>query len=223
ALTVHAGGDFVDPYFATKALIAAEEAGLNVDGPARRWIAWLLPRQRPDGRFERYCRADGAWRSCADADADDALSALWMELLNRMTPHGETVTAWVESAQRADAHLNLLRNSKTGLYQVSRGARTPANSSPRGASACVPGCYGRRSCASSGRRTRSAFPPLRRRRPPPRSIRTSWRRSIRCWRTWRPRRAVPRKRSTAGSMRMGRRGYRSAKIIIPGGWSRSPH
>lgn len=121
ALTVHAGGDFVDPYFATKALIAAEEAGLNVDGPARRWIAWLLPRQRPDGRFERYCRADGAWRSCADADADDALSALWMELLNRMTPQGETAPAWAESAQRADAHLNLLRNSKNGLYQVSLG------------------------------------------------------------------------------------------------------
>src|SRR5437763_7149470 len=46
----------VEPYFATKALIAAQDAGLDIREAGRAWIKWLLPRQKSDGRFERYCR-----------------------------------------------------------------------------------------------------------------------------------------------------------------------
>lgn len=118
AITVHAGGDFVDPYFATKALLVADAAGLDIAAAANRWIAWLLPRQRADGRFARYCRADRQWRSCADADADDALSALWSELLYRVAANAEMPAAWSASAKRTESHLAELYQTGSGLYQV---------------------------------------------------------------------------------------------------------
>lgn len=119
AITVHAGGDFVDPYFATKALLAADTGGLDITVAASRWIAWLLPRQRPNGRFDRYCYSDKQWRACADADADDAMSALWIELLYRMAPANEMPSMWTESAKRTERHLADLYQPKTRLYQVS--------------------------------------------------------------------------------------------------------
>lgn len=118
AITLHAGGDRVDPYFATKALLAADAGGLDITVAASRWISWLLPRQRPSGRFDRYCLANKQWRACADADADDAMSALWIELLYRMAPAGEMPPAWTESAARTESHLADLYQPNTGLYRV---------------------------------------------------------------------------------------------------------
>jgi hypothetical protein len=80
AVSVLMQGNFVDPYFANKALIIAWEAGLDVNDVTHRWLAWLLPRQRADGGFDRYC-ADGAlWRACRPADADDSTAATFLHL-----------------------------------------------------------------------------------------------------------------------------------------------
>lgn len=120
AMTVHAGGDFVDPYFAIKALQAADLVGLETRPSARAWIGWLMPRQRADGRFDRYCRSNGEWRACEPADADDALLALWIELLYRLSPEGGLPPAWQESVRRAESHLESLYDDSTGLYRVAR-------------------------------------------------------------------------------------------------------
>src|SRR5215472_12143773 len=81
ALLINVGQSEVDPYFAMKALIVADDAGLDISGSARKFMAWLLPRQQKDGRFERYCLMDGQWRACARADADDSMLALWLQLV----------------------------------------------------------------------------------------------------------------------------------------------
>ncbi len=79
AMPVYAHGDHVEPYFAVKALLMAHRLGLDVRPEAQAFADWLRPRQRPDGRFARYCRANPAspWVECGAADADDALAALW--------------------------------------------------------------------------------------------------------------------------------------------------
>ena len=73
AITVHHQGDAVDPYFAMKALLVAHDAGLDMRATGQAWVNWLLPRQGPDGLFERYCKDGSDWRACQEADADDAL------------------------------------------------------------------------------------------------------------------------------------------------------
>lgn len=119
AITVYAQGDFVDPYFATKALLAADAAGLDVRAAAGAWIGWLLPRQLPDGRFERYCRVDSAWIACQEADADDAMLALWLELLHTMAPWHGIPPEWEGSRAKAEQHLAGLRDERLGVYVIS--------------------------------------------------------------------------------------------------------
>ncbi|MBI5612151.1 MAG: hypothetical protein HY942_03645 [Gammaproteobacteria bacterium] len=119
AITVYAQGDFVDPYFATKALLAADAAGLDVHAAAGAWIGWLLPRQLPDGRFERYCRIDSEWTACREADADDAMLALWLELLHTMAPWHGLPPEWEASRARAEQHLAGLRDERLGVYVIS--------------------------------------------------------------------------------------------------------
>jgi hypothetical protein len=80
AISVLAQGDFVDPYFANKALIVAWEAGLDVSEITRNWLAWLLPRQRADGGFDRFCVDKATWRACKGADADDSTAATFLHL-----------------------------------------------------------------------------------------------------------------------------------------------
>ncbi len=80
AISVKAHGNFIDPYFANKALITALEAGLEVTDITRNWLAWLLPRQREDGGFDRFCETDGKWLSCQRADADDSTMATFLQL-----------------------------------------------------------------------------------------------------------------------------------------------
>ncbi len=95
AMPVHRTGDFVEPYFAVKALLMAHRLGLDVRDETERFARWLTPRQRPDGRFSRYCRvppsaASGreseAWVDCGATDADDALAALWCLLVVELLP-----------------------------------------------------------------------------------------------------------------------------------------
>ena len=70
AITTYFNGDSVDPYFASKALLAAQDAGMTTRTAAIRWIGWLLPRQHADGRFDRYCEKGQRFISCQEADAD---------------------------------------------------------------------------------------------------------------------------------------------------------
>lgn len=121
ALTVYLGGTTVDPYFALRALLSAADAGLDTAQPAQAMIAWLLPRQQADGSFARYCRTPGAaWQSCAAADADDALLAMWAQLLYASAPCGAMPPAWRASAARALAHLTRLRDPQRGTYRIDR-------------------------------------------------------------------------------------------------------
>ena len=120
AMPLHLGGPVVDPYFATKALVVANGAGLDVREAARGWIGWALARQRFDGRFERYCRDGQTWRACGDADADDAMLALWLELLYRLAPAAGIPEPWRTSVGTAEAHLASLRDPTRGVYRIAR-------------------------------------------------------------------------------------------------------
>ncbi|MFY9903602.1 MAG: hypothetical protein WBX02_18855 [Terriglobales bacterium] len=127
AITLTQGGDYVEPYFATKALIVAQDGGLDIHEAAQSWINWALPRQRPDGLFRRFCRAnsnakhaDYAWRDCAPADADDSMLALWMQLLYRMAPSTGLPVEWQRSIALAAKQLAKLRNGRLGVYHISR-------------------------------------------------------------------------------------------------------
>lgn len=121
ALLLNAGGDFVEPYFATKALLVAGDAGLDVHRAGEAWIAWMLPRQLKDGRFERFCdKRHKGWKACGHADADDSMLALWLQLLYRMSPPEGLRPEWKQSADRAEAHLFSLRRGRLHVYSISR-------------------------------------------------------------------------------------------------------
>lgn len=125
AVVLNPGGNYVEPYFATKALIVAEDGGLDVHEAAAAWIDWTLPRQLPNGLFRRFCRAAGSnnnddWRDCAPADADDSMLALWMQLLYRMAPATGMPAAWQRSVDLSARQLEKLRNSRLGVYHISR-------------------------------------------------------------------------------------------------------
>ncbi len=112
--------DYVEPYFATKALIVAQDSGLDIRQAGLSWIRWSLQRQRSDGRFERYCRKQGAdWRACGSADADDSMLALWLQLLYRLAPDSGLPPQWQPSERKAQAQLAKLRNGRLGVYHVS--------------------------------------------------------------------------------------------------------
>ncbi|MBF6987643.1 hypothetical protein IPF36_07780 [Cupriavidus sp. IK-TO18] len=123
AITTYFAGDSVDPYFAAKALLAAQDAGMTTRIAATRWIAWLLPRQQADGRFDRYCERGQRFVSCQEADADDALMAAWMELLVRSAPPKGMPPAWQASFDKASRYLDRLRDPGSGVYHIS--ARLP--------------------------------------------------------------------------------------------------
>jgi hypothetical protein len=120
ALLLQTNGNYVEPYFATKALITAQDAGLDIRDAGLAWIRWALPRQRQDGRFDRYCQKTGAdWKACGPADADDSMLALWLQLLYRLAPDSGIPPEWQASAQKAQAQLFKLRNGRLGIYHVS--------------------------------------------------------------------------------------------------------
>ncbi len=120
ALVLQNAGNYIEPYFATKALLMAEDAGLDIRQSGLAWIGWGLAHQNSQGRFERYCqKADGAWHECGAADADDSMLALWLQLLYRMAPGNGLPREWQSSAKKAESQLAHLRNRRLGLYHVS--------------------------------------------------------------------------------------------------------
>lgn len=120
AITLDSDGKYVEPYFATKALLVAQDGGLDISKPALAWINWALPRQRSNGLFRRFCRTNGAWRDCAPADADDSMLALWMQLLYRMSPASGMPAAWQRSVNLSAEQLESLYNHRLGVYHISR-------------------------------------------------------------------------------------------------------
>lgn len=125
AITLTPNGTQVEPYFATKALVVAQDAGLDTRDASMKWIAWVLAHQRGDGRIDRWCKKKGPeWRRCADADADDSMLALWTQLLYRNGTDKGLPLEWQQSADKALAYLNTLRN-KQGVYFIARHNRTP--------------------------------------------------------------------------------------------------
>lgn len=108
----------VDPYFAAKALLAALDLDLDISVPAHAWIGWMLPHQRPDGRFDRWCVSAHSYTRCAKADADDAALAVWMELFFRLYPTSPVPATWQVSVHNADQYLRGLM-SPAGYYYVS--------------------------------------------------------------------------------------------------------
>jgi hypothetical protein len=120
ALLLQTDGDYVEPYFATKALLVAQDTGLDVRSAGLAWIQWGLSHQRKDGRFERWCRKQKEnWHACAAADADDSMLALWLQLLYRMAPDSGIPIAWKSSVEKAHKQLAKLRNVRLGIYHVS--------------------------------------------------------------------------------------------------------
>lgn len=119
AITVQLQGETVDPYFALQALLLARDFGFDVEPPARRWIAWLLPRQKPDATFDRFCRRGPVWGPCKTADADDASLALWMKLLESFPGTLKRDTAWRASLRASKESLGRLRDPARGVYLVS--------------------------------------------------------------------------------------------------------
>lgn len=122
AITVHYQGNFVDPYFAIKSLLLAHNAGLDIQHSAQALIEWLMPRQRSDGLFDRFCLVDGSeWRACENADSDDALLSMWMELLYVMAPSHGLPREWQASINKAGLQLARLHDKRTGIYRISAG------------------------------------------------------------------------------------------------------
>jgi hypothetical protein len=121
AVVLQGGGDYVEPYFATKALLVAQDAGLDVREPVNAWIRWALAHQRRDGRFDRYCRKPGdVWKPCGAADADDAMLALWLQLLYRWAPDSGIPVEWQDSVAKARSQLAKLRNARLKIYHISK-------------------------------------------------------------------------------------------------------
>lgn len=120
AITVRLNGDTVDPYFANKALLGAADARLDATKAALAWIDWALAHQRSDGRFNRFCVRSDRYVACAAADADDAMLAVWMELLVRFAPAGRMPPAWQTSLQKASTYLFRLVDRQSGVFVISR-------------------------------------------------------------------------------------------------------
>ena len=116
AISVFPAGLVVEPYFAIRALLAAAELGLDVQPAANAFIRWQAAQLRRDGQFGRYCRQAGAeWKKCGAADADDAVLAVWLELLHVVAD----TTAGRSLKVAANRALRSLFDSRTGVYRVS--------------------------------------------------------------------------------------------------------
>lgn len=117
------GSPMADPYFINKSFIIAMQAGAPLQTEFVQWLKWLLPKQRKDGGFDRFClEADKTWRNCMAADADDSMAATTIQML-----HMGLQKAWIPTDQKSAANqaiaasqrlLASLRNPQTQLYKV---------------------------------------------------------------------------------------------------------
>ncbi len=119
ALVLQTNGNYVEPYFAVKALLTAQDAGLDIHEAGLAWINWALQHQRKDGRFERFNQKTDGWKVAGPADADDSMLALWLQLLYRLAPDNGIPQQWQESVKKAREQLAKLRNGRLGIYHVS--------------------------------------------------------------------------------------------------------
>ncbi|HJV88434.1 MAG TPA: hypothetical protein VJ698_23415 [Noviherbaspirillum sp.] len=113
------GGDIVDPYFVVQALLLAQQNGLDITPYREKWIRWLVSRQKLDGTFDRYCRAGPAWVGCKAADADDALQAMWMQLLESDPAALASDVVLRTSYKKSADVLARLFDARRGIYLVS--------------------------------------------------------------------------------------------------------
>ncbi|KJV34322.1 hypothetical protein VI06_00360 [Aquitalea magnusonii] len=121
-LLQHEGG-VVDPYFAMKALLAADELGLDAKPAATVWIAWLQPRQEANGSFPRFIRGkNGQWRRFANADADDSTMALWLSLLYRVYGTADNMSPDLQQSLRKARKALLRLRVASGVFHYARGA-----------------------------------------------------------------------------------------------------
>lgn len=120
AITILNGGDTTDPYFALQALLLGHDNGLDISAPAAKFANWLVPFQKPDGTFDRFCRSPSkTWVSCKTADADDSLLALWMRLLETMPDQLGKNQVWAKSYADSKKALDYLYQPSRGVYMVS--------------------------------------------------------------------------------------------------------
>ena len=119
-ISVLHGGDSFDPYFTMQALLLAHENGMDITAPAEKFVNWLVPYQKLDGTFDRFCRgADKKWTACKAADADDSLLAIWMKLLETMPVQLKKNPVWTKSYLTAKPALDRLFQPSRGIYMVS--------------------------------------------------------------------------------------------------------
>lgn len=119
-ITVLHGGHSFDPYFAMQALLLASENGMDISAPAEKFVNWLVPYQKPDGTFDRFCRSAATkWLACKSADADDSLLAMWMKLLETMPAQLKKNPVWMKSYLSSKATLARLFQPSRGIYMVS--------------------------------------------------------------------------------------------------------
>ncbi len=118
-ITILHGGQASDPYFTLQALLLAHDNGLDMAAPAARFVDWLVPLQKPDGTFDRFCREGDHWKPCKTADADDSLLAMWLRLLQTMPAHVKASPALRRSQVASRAALAHLYQPSRGVYMVS--------------------------------------------------------------------------------------------------------
>lgn len=119
-ISVLHNGDSADPYFAIQALLLAHENGMNITQQSKMFADWLVTLQKPDGTFDRFCRGKNkVWIACKTADADDALLALWMKLLDTMPSHLKQNPHLMKSYLTSKASLDHLFQPSRGIYMVS--------------------------------------------------------------------------------------------------------
>lgn len=119
ALSVQYHGDTVDPYFSLQALLLAHDNGMDISAYALPWVNWLAPRQKLDATFDRYCLNGPVWAPCKAADADDALLALWMRLLDTMPRQRDSNPVLRKSYAASQVALHRLLDPHRGVYLVS--------------------------------------------------------------------------------------------------------
>lgn len=115
---VHAP-DEVDPYFALKALWVGHRMGLDVSRSWPAWAAWMVDHQDPDGRWGRW-RLEGAHaRREREADADDALLALWLQCVAELGLPEALRARHKAGLRLAETYLhNRLFDARLGVFKV---------------------------------------------------------------------------------------------------------
>ncbi len=115
-------GNVVDPYFPTKALLIAQDNGMDISAIGQSWIEWLMAKQEANGLFSRYCPSESEtnYEACSIADADDSMMAMWVELLYRMAPRSGLPPAWKASAEKALYQLDSIYDPHTTVFFVSK-------------------------------------------------------------------------------------------------------